>query len=200
MSETKEPPNAKKAQLAAEALGFECFTFVANVHKDATLWVGDGVSAAGEAHKDGDVRYAEKDIDGWFLRGRHQALPTELAFELVYADGFHTARVIDPVGKEVELRVDYSYGKKEAENYGYLPEYAEKMLQERDYRYNDGETYNLTRWRMQTWGEFSKWIDDMIDVFKVDHKKISTVRKPKAAKTEEDVMYELLNPKVDYSL
>jgi len=196
----KEPGNAKKARTAAEALGFEVFTFERNVHKDATLWVGDGTSAAGEAHKDGDVRFPEKDIDGWFLRARHMAMPTQLAFELVYADGFHTARVIDPVGKETELRADYSYGKKEGENYGYTPEHVEKMLQERDYRYNDGETYNITKWRMSTWGEFAQWIDDMIDVFKVDHAHISTKRKPSKKKTEEDVMYELLNPVVDYSL
>lgn len=196
----KEPPNAKKARTAAEALGFEVFTFEANVHKDATLWVGDGVDTRGVAHKDGDIRYPEKDIDGWFLRARHMALPDELAFEIVYADGFHTARVIDPVGKETELCADYSYGKKEGENYGYTPEYVEKVLQERTHRYNDGETYNITKWRMATWGEFAKWIDDMIDVFKVDHPHISTKRKPKVAQTEEDVMHALLNPVIDYSV
>lgn len=187
---SKQPTNAKKAQEAAEACGFECFTFEANVHKDATLYASNG-----DNYKIGDIRYPEKDIDGWFLRARHLALPTELAFEAVWADGFHSARIIDPSGREREIRADYEYGAKQAKDLGYTAAYAEKMLQERNYRYNDGESYFQPKWQVDTWGEFASWIDGLIDAFKVDHPKISTVRKPKAAKTEEDIMYELLNPK-----
>lgn len=189
----KIPANAKKARSAAEALGFEVFTENRMVHKPATLY-----TSSSDNYSIGDVRYPAKDIDAHFMNARHLALPTGLAFQAIWGDGFSGRIVDESGGKGVELKSDYYYGKKEAANYGYLPEYAEKVGQERTFRYNDGEIFYVSRWRVETWGEFAKWIDDMIDVLRVDHPHISTKRKPKAEKTEEDVMHELLNPKVDY--
>lgn len=192
----REHPSAKKIRLAAEALGFEVWSVPGEVyHKPATLYVetkGNNVA--------GTVRYPAKDFDRWRIRGRHMALPTQLAFDASWADGFMGGRIMDPAGKEVELKADYSYTQKEADNYGYPPEHAEKVLQERTYRYNDGETMTVDRWKIYTFGEFTEWIDDLIDLLKVDYPKITTKRAPSKKKTEEDVMHELLNPTIDYSL
>lgn len=178
----KEPANAKKARLAAEACGFECFTGESMVHVEATPWASDGVNSKGVAHKKGEARFPAKDLEAWVLRGRHLAIPDELAFEVIWADGFHTARVIDPTGKEKELWVDYSYTAEDAKRYGYSPEYAEKMLQERNYAYNDGEVYRIPKWRMSTWGEFTEWIDGLIGALRVNYPTISAKKKePKPA-------------------
>lgn len=189
----KIPANAKKARLAAEAIGFECFTENRMIHKPATLY-----ATSGDGYSIGDVRYPAKDIDAHFLQGRHLALPASLAFQAIWGDKF-SARVVDESGgKPVELKADYYYGAKEADNYGYTREYAEKVAQERSARYNDGEQMFISRWRISTWGEFTLWIDGMIDALRVDHPHITTVRKPSKKKTEEDIMHELLNPVIDY--
>lgn len=187
------PANMKKAMAAAEALGFECFTFDTVLVKPATYY-----ATTTDAHAAGSLKTPEKTFPHWFLRARHLALPTELAFEASWADGFHSARVIDPTGREMELRANYEYGAGDLKSYGYTKEYAEKVLQERTYRYNDGDTYTQTRWKMDTWGEFTVWLDSLIEVFKVDIKPLTAVRKASKKKTEEDVMHSLLNPVVDY--
>ena len=189
------PPNAKKARSAAEALGFEVFTENRMVHKPATLR-----KTATDEHAAGSVLYAAKDIDTHFMNARHRALPTGLAFQAIWGDGF-SGRIIDQSGgKEVELKTDYYMTKKHAESLGYTVEQAEKFGQERSFRYNDGGTHVIDRWKVDTWGEFTAWIDGMIDALRVDHPKISTVRKPPKKKTEEDIMYELLNPVTDFSV
>ena len=189
----KVPPNAKKARAAAEALGFECFTENRMTHKPATLR-----KKATDEHAAGSVLYPAKDIDTHYLQGRHLVLPTGLAFQAVWGDGFSGRIVDESGGKPVELKADYFYGPGARDAYGYTPEYVEKVGQERTYRYNDGEVYYLSRWRVASWGEFTAWIDGLIDALKVDYPHISTKRKPTKKKTEEDIMYELLNPKVDY--
>lgn len=191
-----EHASAKKVRLAAEALGFEVWSQAGDIyHKPEVLYAetkGNNVA--------GTVRYPAKDFKRWRLRGRHKALPDQLAFDASWADGFMGGRIIDPAGKEFPPRTDYSYTADEAKTYGYTPEHAEKMFQERVYRYNnDGGDIDIrTRWKVATFGEFTLWIDDLIDLLRVDYPKITT--KKKAAKTEEDVMHELLNPVVDYSL
>ncbi|QDK03304.1 hypothetical protein SEA_HUBBS_62 [Microbacterium phage Hubbs] len=193
---TGEHSSAKKVRLAAEALGFEVWSVQGDVYvKPASYY-----ATTSDAHKEGDLKTPEKEFKRWRLRARHLALPDELAFDASWADGFMGARIIDPAGKEVELHADYYYGAGQVKNFGYTTEYAEKVGQERTARYNDGETMTVTRWEVKTFAEFTAWIDDLIDLLKVDYPKISTKRKPAQKKTEEMVMHELLNPVVDYSL
>lgn len=170
----KEPVNAKKIRLAAEAAGFETFTAESTVTKPAVLWASNG-----DGHNEGDVRTPEETLDAWVLRARHMAIPTELAFEVIYAGGFHSARVIDPTGREVELWANYEYNKSEKKSYGYTDEYAEKKLQERNYMYNDGETYTQTRWALATAGEMYAWLDGIMDALKVDHKRLTPKKREK---------------------
>jgi len=181
-------------RLAAEALGFECWS----VPGDPYIKPASYYASTTDAHKEGDLKTPEKEFARWRLRARHQALPTELAFDCSWADGFMGGRIIDPAGKEVELRAEYFYGAGQAKNFGYTPEYAEKVGQERTYRYNDGETMTVTRWEVKTFEELTLWIDDLITLLKVDYEPITTKRKPSKKKTEEDIMHELLNPVVDY--
>lgn len=191
----KIPANAKKARKAAEALGFEVFTENRMIHKPATLR-----KKATEQHAAGSVLHAAKDIDTHFMNARHMALPEGLAFQAIWGDGF-SGRIVDKSGgKEVELRGNYYMTKTHAEGLGYTVEQAEKFGQERDYRYNDGGTYIIDRWKVSAWGEFTEWIDGLIDALHVDTPKISTVRKAPKKKTEEDIMHELLNPKIDFSV
>lgn len=189
----KIPANAKKTRTAAEALGFEVFTENRMVHKPATLR-----KTATEEHAAGSILYAAKDIDTHYMNARHLALPKGLAFQAVWGDGFSGRIVDESGGKAVSLDVDYFYGPGDQKIYGYTKQYAEKVGQERTYRYNDGEIHYVSRWKVGTWGEFSAWIDEMIDTLRVDHPHISTKRKATKKKTEEDIMHELLNPKVDY--
>lgn len=192
----REHVSAKKVRLAAEALGFEVWSVPGEPYiKPATYY-----ATTSDAHKEGDLKAPEKEFPRWRLRGRHLAIPDELAFDASWADGFMGGRIIDPAGKEVELRANYFYGAGQVKNFGYTNEYAEKVGQERDYRYNDGETTTLTRWKVETFAEFTEWIDDLLDLLKVNYPKITAKRAPSKKKTEEDVMHELLNPKIDYSL
>lgn len=192
----REHTSAKKVRLAAEALGFEVWSLPSETYvKPATYY-----ATTSDAHKEGDLKTPEKEFPRWMIRGRHKAIPDELAFDASWADGFMGGRVIDPAGKEVELRAEYFYGAGQVKNLGYTNEYAEKVGQERTARYNDGGTMTITRWRVTTFAEFTTWIDDLIDLLRVDYPKISTKRKTSQKKTEEDVMHELLNPVVDYSL
>lgn len=187
------PANAKKTVSAAEALGFEVFTEERVIHKPATLY-----ATASDDYAVGDVRYPAKDISTYFINARHMALPNGLAFQAIWGDKF-SGRIIDESGgKQVELKANYYYSKGKAEDFGYTPEYAEKVGQERDFRYNDGGTHTISRWKVDTWGEFSAWIDGMIDALRVDHPHITQKRRPSKKKTEEDIMRELLNPVIDY--
>lgn len=191
-----EHSSAKRVRLAAEALGFEVWSVEGDVYvKPATYY-----ATTSDAHKEGDLKAAAKEFRRWRLRGRHKALPTELAFDASWADGFMGGRIIDPAGKEVELRANYFYGAGEVKNYGYTNEYAEKVGQERTYRYNDGDTMTVDRWEVKTFAEFTEWIDDLIDLLKVNYPKITTKRAPSKKKTEEGIMHELLNPTIDYSV
>ena len=188
------PPNAKKMRSAAEALGFECFAENRMIHKPATLR-----KAATDQHAAGSVLYAAKDVDTHFLQGRHLALPSGLAFQAVWGATFSGRIVDESGGKEKLLYVDYYYSKGAQDDFGYTPQQAESLGQGRDYRYNDGETYTVSRWKVDSWAEMAKWVDDMIDVLRVDHPHISA--KPKKKKdTEEEIMHELLNPKIDFSV
>lgn len=190
-SAPREHSSAKKFRLAAEACGFEVWSIPGGAYvKPATYY-----ATTSDAHKEGDLKAAEKEFPRWVLKGRHKAVPDELAFEASWADGFMGARLIDPTGKDIELRANYYYSAGQAKNLGYTSQYAEKVGQERTYRYNDGGTYSVNRWRATTFEEFTLWIDSIIDALRVDYKHITTVRKAKAAKSEEDIMYELLNPK-----
>lgn len=143
--------------------------------------------------------YAAKDVDTHFLQGRHLALPNGLAFQAVWGATFSGRIVDESGGKEKPLYVDYYYSKGAQDDFGYTPQQAEALGQGRDYRYNDGETYTVSRWKVESWAEMAKWIDDMIDVLRVDHPHISA--KPKKKKdAEEEIMHELLNPKIDFSV
>lgn len=191
-----EHSSAKKVRLAAEALGFEVWSVQGeDYHKPEVLYVetkGNNVA--------GTVRYKAKDFKRWRLRGRHLALPDGLAFDASWADGFMGGRIIDSGGKEIELRANYYYSPGQVDDFKYTAAHAEKVGQERDYLYNDGGTMTVDRWKIYTFTELTEWIDDLIDLLKVDYPKITTKRTPSKKKTEEDVMYELLNPKIDYSL
>ncbi|QAU07391.1 hypothetical protein SEA_ALLEB_59 [Microbacterium phage Alleb] len=192
----REHTSAKKVRLAAEALGFEVWSVPGEPYiKPATYY-----ASTTDSYKEGDLKTPEKEFARWRLRGRHKALPDELAFDASWADGFMGGRIIDPAGKEVELRANYFYSPGQVKTFGYTNEHAEKVGQERNYLYNDGGTMNVTRWEVKTFAEFTEWIDDLIDLLRVDYPKITTKRAPSKKKTEEDVMRELLNPKIDYSL
>lgn len=191
----KEHTSAKKVRLAAEALGFEVWSVPGDVYvKPATYY-----ASTTDSYKEGDLKTAEKEFARWRIRGRHKAIPDELAFDASWADGFMGGRIMDPGGKEMESRSGYYYGPGEIKAYGYTKEYAERVGQERTARYS-GETWTVDRWPIKTFAEFTQWIDDLIDLLKVDYPKISTKRKPSQKKTEEGIMYELLNPTIDYSI
>ncbi|AWY05037.1 hypothetical protein SEA_PLATTE_58 [Microbacterium phage Platte] len=192
----REHTSAKKVRLAAEALGFEVWS----VPGDPYIKPASYYASTTDNYKEGDLKTPEKEFARWRIRGRHQALPTTLAFDASWADGFMGGRIMDPGGKEIELRANYYYSPGQIKNYGYTKEYAEKVGQERTARYDDGGTMTVDRWEVKTFAEFTEWIDDLIDLLRVDYPKITTKRAPSKKKTEEGIMHELLNPKVDYSL
>lgn len=191
----KEHTSAKKVRLAAEALGFEVWSVPGDVYvKPATYY-----ASTTDSYKEGDLKTAEKEFSRWRIRGRHKAIPDELAFDASWADGFMGGRIIDPAGKEMVSKISYYYGPGQIKNFGYTKEYAEKVGQERTARYG-GDTWTVTRWKVDTFAELTEWIDDLIDLLKVDYPKITTKRKVSVKKTEEGIMRELLNPTIDYSV
>lgn len=191
----KEHTSAKKVRLAAEALGFEVWSVPGEPYIKAATYY----ASTTDNYSEGDLKTPEKEFARWRLRGRHKSIPKELAFDCSWADGFMGGRIMDPGGKEIFPTVSYHYGAGEIKNYGYTKEYAEKVGQERTARYANG-SWTVDRWPVKTFAELTSWIDDLIDLLKVDYKKISTVRKPSVKKTEEGIMHELLNPVVDYSI
>lgn len=189
----REHVSAKRVRLAAEALGFECWS----VPGDPYVKPASYYASTTDNYKEGDLKSAEKEFPRWRLRGRHLAIPDELAFDCSWADGFMGGRIIDPAGKEVELRANYHYSPSQAKNLGYTTAYAEKVGQERTARYNDGGTSIRTRWEVKTFEELTLWIDDLIKLLKVDYEPITTKKRVSKKKTEEEVMQILLNPKVE---
>src|SRR5690349_4775854 len=78
----REHSSAKRVRLAAEACGFEVWSLPgADYVKPATYY-----AATSDAHKEGDLKTPEKTFPRWVLRGRHKAVPDELAFDASWAD------------------------------------------------------------------------------------------------------------------
>lgn len=170
-----EPPTAKRIRLCAEAIGFECFAGKGAYTTPEKLW-----SSTKAGHVQGDVRIPAKRVEAHVMRARHVKAPTRLAFEAWFAPGFVGARVIDPVGKPVELLANYTYSANDIKNYGYLTEHAERYARERDLKYNDGEQILLGRYPINTATEFYVWLDDLISLFKIDYKKMAPEKKVRA--------------------
>lgn len=172
------PAAAKKVISAAESMGFtvtsEPFEFI----KDAVLW-----KSTGDGHNEGDVRTPEQRLEGWHVVGYRT--DSRLAFEAFYAGGFHSARVLDPVGRYRELYVDYSYSEKAAKDFGYGVPHAAKLSARRDRDYNDGEQIRQFDWRYSAANEFYAWIDEWLKLLKSEHPPISPKpRAPRKTKAE----------------
>ena len=169
----KEPATCKKVRLAAEAMGFHVDASVRDYVKAATYYVGTT-----DEHGEGDVKTPEKPVQEHRLIAHRKDL--RLAFDATFAPGFESVRVLDPVGKPTELFADYSYGPKEAKSLGMLPEHAAAITARRDEEYNVGAEYLVHEWHMKTAGEFYMWLDDWLNLFAPDYKKLTPVKKPKA--------------------
>lgn len=97
---------------------------------------------------------------------------------------FDGAKVHDPVGIVENLEADYYYNKPEMKSQGILPQNAERIGQERSARYNDGAQWRKMVADFSTAGKLNEWLDEWIDLLKVDHKKQSAVRKAKPTEFE----------------
>ena len=94
---------------------------------------------------------------------------------------FLGGKVIDPVGIVKNLEFDYSLGKSDMKQYGYLPDQAKKRGGRLNYEYNDGAQWRVPIAWMDNATELYNWIDEWLDLLKVDHKRLSP--KPKARKS-----------------
>ena len=172
---SSEPATAKRIRLCAEAIGFECFAGEGTYVKPALYW-----AKTEKGHVGGDVRTPEKRTPAYVMNARHTKAPTKLAFQAWFAPGFVGARVIDPVGKPVELWTDFTYSPGEIKNLGYLPEYAARVADERDRKYNDGATVLVHRYALNSATDFYVWLDDLVQLFGVEYQKMASERKPRA--------------------
>ena len=179
-----EPSNVKKARLAAEALGMETYLGEGVFVKPAVLW-----ASSKDGHNAGDVRTPEKEIPSWTLRARHPAYPDQMAFELVYAGGFQRCRMIDPVGKPVELYFDYTARTPE----GYDKDYWRPIAQGQNAEYNDGHMWVLNRYYMDGINDLFIWLDQMLAATGVEYKQLAIQRKPKKERTLMDDVMEAVN-------
>lgn len=99
---------------------------------------------------------------------------------------FVSARVHDPVGIVENLEANYYYNKAEIKQQGLLPDYAEKLGQERSARYNDGAQYRKMIADFHTAGEVNEWLDDWLETLSIDHKRQSAKKKERP--TEADLL------------
>lgn len=98
---------------------------------------------------------------------------------------FVEAKVLDPIGIPVSLDVDYDYNKAELKNYGYPIEYAKKLANARKLEYNGGQWIrNVVEFSTAT--ALNEWLDDYLDLLKIDHKRQSPAKRVKP--TDLDLM------------
>lgn len=94
---------------------------------------------------------------------------------------FMDAKIIDPVGIIKNLEFDYSVNKSEAKAYGYTAEEAKKRGDRLNREYNDGAQWRLPTAWLETATELYGWIDEWLDLLKIEHKRLSP--KPRAQKS-----------------
>lgn len=177
-----EPAKLKAVRAAAESMGFliavdDTFEY----DKPATLY-----KTTEKGHNAGDVLYPAKHLVAHRLVAHH---PTQrLAFEVVYADGFDYARVLDPAGEPVELRSDYTYTDDYAKTVGYSPLHAAMLTQRRDAEYNDGETFVRHQWEYDAANKFYAWVDEWLDITHSEAKRLAPKKKEPVEEKPVDLM------------
>lgn len=95
---------------------------------------------------------------------------------------FAGAKVHDPVGIVRNLEFDYSINKPEAKRRGMKPEDAKRRGDELNAAYNTGDQYRTKVAHFFTSSEMNEWLDEWLDLLKLDHKRQSA--KKRATKTE----------------
>ena len=179
-----EPANVKKVRLAAEAMGMETFLSNITYHKPARLW-----ASSKDGHSAGDVRTPAQDIEGVVLQARHKGAPDKMAFELVYAGGFIQCRMIDPVGKPVEMYFDYTARIPE----GHTKESWGRRALEQDAAYNDGAIRILHRYYLDSITELFVWLDQTMEALGIEYKKLAPKPRVKKERTLMDDVMEAVN-------
>lgn len=95
---------------------------------------------------------------------------------------FAGAKVHDPIGIVRNLEFDYSINKPEAKRRGMKPEDAKRRGDELNAAYNTGDQYRTKVAHFFTSSEMNEWLDEWLDLLKLDHKRQSA--KKRATKTE----------------
>lgn len=95
---------------------------------------------------------------------------------------FAGAKVHDPIGIVRNLEFDYSINKPNAKRLGLIETEARRIGDERNARYNDGGQHRFIVADMATASEMWGWIDEWLDVLKIEHKRASS--KPRQTRAE----------------
>ena len=95
---------------------------------------------------------------------------------------FAGAKVHDPVGIVQNLEFDYSINIPEAKRRGMKPEDAKLRSDELNVTYNTGDQHRIKVAHFFAANEMWIWIDEWLDLLKIDHKRASS--KPRATRRE----------------
>lgn len=92
---------------------------------------------------------------------------------------FAGAKVHDPVGVVVDSYVDYSIGKRDAKMLHLTEEKARKLGDRRNAEYNTGDHATFKVAMFSTPTALNTWLDEWLDLLKIEHKRQSPQKKPK---------------------
>lgn len=95
---------------------------------------------------------------------------------------FTGAKVHDPIGIVRNLEFDYSINKPNAKRLGLVDAEARRIGDKRNAEYNDGGQHRFIVADMATASEMWGWIDEWLDVLKIEHKRASS--KPRQTRAE----------------
>lgn len=185
ITESELPLAAKRVYKAAVGLGLEAKLWLIIIEFAPVLYVHDG-----EDHNAGDVRYEGYVARRYTVEARLPDQP--LGFQATYigkgregkTGPFATARVRDPYGIPVENWVDYTVDKTTAQERGWTEEQRIQFGMAMNNRINDGSTRLEYIRYFRVGGDFTRWLDEYLEV-----KGLSTLtpkRKPKQTAEERE--------------
>lgn len=101
---------------------------------------------------------------------------------------FAGAKVHDPIGIVRNLEFDYSISKANIKRLFMKESDAKALGGQRNAEYNDGGQHRTHSADFNTSTELNEWLDEWLQVLKIDHKKQSATRKPKKVQTDLDLL------------
>lgn len=175
------PQSPKKVLTAVEALGWEYRIGATRVHVPDEIYVADSKATGAKA---GDVKKSAHDVEYLWIAAAGARSP-RLGFIATWkANRFESAKVFDPVGMPVENYADYGLDGSYAKTLNLDEHEASAIAARRSAEYNDGSSRLEHCVVYASADPFNRWLDDYLELFAPDAKRLTVQRKPRKKKEE----------------